>query len=253
MMGSSLDQFDAPDLKTAVRRLYAAERAPEGLTRRVESILRSDQAAAPITRMRINPAMFMQWAAAAVIVVGLSGLILRANYERAHPVGDKTLLAMVNTHDGCCREGNPHQRRDIPQNNFVLMGQSLAAKIKEPVLVAADLEGGWDFVGAALCPVNGHLSAHLVYRRNGQWLSIFSLPASSCEKVRLGGFGGEKINDHMIAGFAQTGGVYCIVGSCPKKDLQLDEIEQLLKKHQGDLIQPRPQTTVAMAELLRNR
>jgi hypothetical protein len=44
-----------------------------------------------------------------------------------------------------------------------------------------------------------------------------------------------------------------MVGSCPKKKLPLDEIEQLLKKHQGDLIEPRPQTTIAMVELLRNR
>ncbi|HEV8292182.1 MAG TPA: hypothetical protein VGP94_09670, partial [Tepidisphaeraceae bacterium] len=134
--------------------------------------------------------------------------------------------------------------------SFVLMGQTMAGKIKEPVL-ATDIGNGWNFVGAAMCPVNGKPSAHLIYRRNGQWLSIFSIPASSCDKVRDGGFGGEKINDHMIAGFAHTGGVYCIVGSCPKKALQLDEIEQLLKKHQGDLIQPRPQATIAMGELLR--
>jgi hypothetical protein len=177
---------------------------------------------------------------------------MRVSYERAHPVGEKTLLAMVKTHDFCCRKNNAHQHRDIPQNNFVLMGQTMASKIKEPVL-AADLEGGWKFVGAAMCPVSGQPSAHLIYNRNGQWLSIFSIPASACDKVRAGGFGGEKINDHMIAGFAQTGGVYCIVGTCPGKTLQLDEIKQLLKKHQGDLIEPRPHTTVAMAELLRNR
>src|SRR5207253_1170513 len=148
--------------------------------------------------------------------------------------------------------GRQHQRTDIPQNNFVVMGQTMAGRIKEPVL-AADIGDGWKFVGAAMCPVNGKPSAHLIYSRGGQWLSIFSIPASSCEKVREGGFGGERINDHMIAGFARTGGVYCMVGSCPKKDLQLDEIEQLLKKHQGDLIQPRAQTTVAMVEMLRNR
>lgn len=248
-MGSSLDQFDAPELKSAVKRLYAAERAPAGLRRHIESILHA-QSASP--RLRIGRPLIFQWAAAALILVALTGLILRASYEQRHPVGDKTLLAMVKTHDGCCRNNNPHQRPGVPQNNFVLMGQTLASKLNEPVL-ATNLDNGWIFVGAAICPVDGKQSAHLVYRRNNQWLSVFSLPASSCDKVRDGAFGGERINDHMIAGFAYTGGVYCMVGSCPKKDLQLEEIQQLLRKHQRDLIGPPPQNSLAMVELLRNR
>jgi hypothetical protein len=248
-MGSPLDQFEAPELKTAVKRLYAAEHAPMGLRKSVESILRSQ--AAPERRLRIGPAVMWQLAAAAVIVVGLAGLIWRVSDEREYPVGQNTLLAMVKTHDFCCRFGRQHRHSDIPQNNFVAMGQTMAGKIKEPVL-AAQLEG-WTFVGAAICPVGDKSSAHLIYNRNGQWLSVFSMPASSCETVHQGVFGGEKLNDHMIAGFAQTGGVYCMVGSCPQKNLRLDEIEQLLKKHKGDLVQPRPATTIAMAELLRNR
>ena len=249
-MGSPLDQFDAPELKTAVRRLYAAERAPAGLRNRVESILRTEQAAS--RPMRIYNAVMWQQAAAAVILVGLTGLILRANFERKHPVGNQTLLAMVRTHDYCCRNGNTHRWTNIPQTDFVLMGQTMASTIKEPVL-AADIGDGWSFVGAAMCPVGDKQSAHLVYRRNGQWLSIFSIPASSCQKVRNGGFGGERINDHMVAGFAHTGGVYCMVGSCPKGALQLDEIKQLLKKHQGDLIEPRRDSSVALVELLHQR
>src|SRR5438045_1511070 len=203
-MGSSLDQFDSPELKSAVKRLYAAERAPAGLRRRVESILQARESS---PRLRISRADVLQWAMAAAILIGLTGLVFEASYERRHPVGDQTLLAMVKTHDSCCRENNPHRRPGIPQDNFALMGQVLASKIKEPVL-AANLEAsGWTFVGGANCPVGDHQSAHLVYRRNGQWLSIFSIPASSCDKVREGGFGGEKINDHMVAGFAQTGGV----------------------------------------------
>jgi len=249
-MGSPLDQFDAPELKTAVKRLYAAERAPAGLRQHVESILHAQQVTP--RPMRIERAVIWQRAVAAVIVLGLTGLILRASYERRHPVGDQTLLAMVQTHDRCCKDSNPHRWNSIPQNDFVLMGQNMASRIKEPVL-ATDLDNGWTFVGAAMCWVGDKQSAHLVYRRNSQWLSIFSMPASACEKVRDGGFGSQKINDHMIAGFARTGGVYCMVGSCPRKDLQLDEIQQLLRKHQGDLIAPRPQSTFAMVELLRPR
>jgi hypothetical protein len=249
-MGSPLDQFDAPELKSAVKRLYAAERAPAGLRQHIETILRAEPAAA--RPMRIDRWVIWQRAVAALIVLGLSGLIVRANYERRHPVGDETLLAMVRTHDFCCKPTNGHRWNSIPQNDFVLMGQNMASRIKEPVL-ATDIGNGWTFVGAAMCWVGDKQSAHLVYKRDGQWLSIFSIPASSCKKVRDGGFGGEQLNDHMIAGFARTGGVYCMVGSCPKKNLQLDEIRQLLKKHQADLVPPPPQNSLAMVELLRNR
>src|SRR6185295_17645818 len=98
-MGSPLDQFEAPELKTAVKRLYAAERAPAGLRRSIESILRSQ--AASEQRMRIGRAVMWQWAAAAVIAVGLAGLVWRVSEERQYPVGEKTLIAMVRTHDYC--------------------------------------------------------------------------------------------------------------------------------------------------------
>ena len=145
-MGSHLDQFDAPELKTAVKRLYGDERAPAGLRGRVESILRADQ---PQSRsMKIDRATPWRWAIAAAILLGLTGLIFRAAYERTHPIGGQTLLAMVQTHDRCTLKGNKHRAIDIPQDSFALMGQSMAGRIKEPVL-AASMEGGWNFVGGS--------------------------------------------------------------------------------------------------------
>src|SRR5258705_12044005 len=134
-MSSHLDQFDAPELKTAVRRLYGHERSPAGLRQRVESILRADHRQS--NPMRIDRATIWQWAAAAVILIGLTGLTFRAAYERSHPIGGQTLLAMVQTHDRCCHEKNKHQAPQIPQDNFVLMGQSLASRLKEPALAAS--------------------------------------------------------------------------------------------------------------------
>src|SRR5258706_541696 len=185
-------------------------RAIDGLSQEYQSVLGAEQATS--RPMRIERAVIWQRAAAAIIVLGLTGLIFRASYERRHPVGDQTLLAMVKTHDRCCKDSNAHRWNSIPQNDFVLMGQNMASRIKEPVL-ATDIGDGWTFVGAAMCWVGDKQSAHLVYRRNGQWLSIFSIPASSCERVRDGGLGCQQIKDHMVAGFARTGGVYCMVGS----------------------------------------
>src|SRR5438552_14641919 len=120
-MNSHLDQFDAPELKTAVRRLYGDERSPSGLRQRVESILQADQ---PQSRsLRIDRATTWRLAAAAVILLGLTGLIFRAAYERTHPIGGQTLLAMVKTHDYCCQHGKEHRAPEIPQDSFALMGQ----------------------------------------------------------------------------------------------------------------------------------
>src|SRR5438045_8349936 len=90
-MSGQLDQFDAPELKTAVKRLYGNERAPTGLRHRVESILQAEQPPAP--SLRINPAPIWQWAAAAAIFIGLIGLTLRASYDRTPPIGSPTLPA----------------------------------------------------------------------------------------------------------------------------------------------------------------
>jgi hypothetical protein len=242
-------EFEAPELKLAVKRMYGGERAPLGLRQRVETIL-----AAPVARparMRIERPVMWQWAAAAMIMVGLGGLVARVNWERHHPVGGQTLAAMVKIHDYCCREGNKHQQKEIPQESFALIGQTMAQKLEKPVL-AANLEG-WKFVGAAMCPINGKNSAHLVYHRGGQRLSVFSLPASACDKVREGGSGCEVISDHVVAGFAKTGGVYCIVATCPQKKLEREEIQQLLQKHRGNLVAPKREGSVAMVELVRQR
>jgi anti-sigma factor RsiW len=249
-MNSPLDQFDAPELKSAVKRLYGNERAPLSLRERVEGILKTPQ---PQSRpVRIERAVMWRWAAAAVIAIGLAGLVVRVSYERRQPVGRQTLAAMVKTHDYCSKEGRPHRGKEIPHDSFVLVGSTMASKLKEPVL-AADMGQGWRFMGGAMCPVNGKPSAHLVYYRNGQWLSVFSMPAASCEKVRDGAMCAEVIGDHMVAGFARTGGVYCMVATCPGKRLQLEEIRQLLKQHQGDLVAPREDRSVAMVEMLRQR
>jgi hypothetical protein len=166
-------------------------------------------------------------------------------------VGQVTLAGMVRTHDWCCQKERAHRNTDITRANLELAGKTVASRLKGPVL-AAEMGQGWDFVGAAICPVNGKQSAHLIYYRNGQWLSIFSLSAASCENVRDGTMGGKVIDDHMVAGFAKTGGVYCMVATCPGKKIQLNEIEQLLKQHQGDLVAPRD-SSVAMVEMLRQR
>jgi hypothetical protein len=248
-MSSPVEDFDAPELKTAVKRLYRSERAPLGLRQSVERIL-APQAARPIP-MRIDRAAMWQWAAAAVIMVGLGGLIARVSYERSHPIGGQTLAAMVKVHDYCCKDGRKHRQKEIPHENFVLVGQSMASRLKEPVL-AAEMKG-WNFVGAAMCPINGKPAAHLVYQRGGQWLSIFSIPAASCDKFREGGMGSEIIGDHMVACFTKTGGVYSMVATCPQKQIDLQEIQQLLKKHRGDLVAPTRDASVAMVELVRQR
>jgi hypothetical protein len=61
------------------------------------------------------------------------------------------------------------------------------------------------------------------------------------------------VEDHMVACFTRTGGVYCMVATCPRKTLELDEIRRLMRKHQGDLIEPRRDASVALLDFPRQR
>jgi hypothetical protein len=84
--------------------------------------------------------------------------------------------------------------------------------------------------------VNNKPAAHLIFAREGQSVSVFSLPASARVPAREGTVCTECVEGHMVAGFVRTDGVYCLVGYCAKKNLSLDEVGTLLEKHCDDLI-----------------
>jgi hypothetical protein len=88
-------------------------------------------------------------------------------------------------------------------------------------------ERGWRFEGGALCPVidnneNKIPAAHLIYKSGAESVSLFSMPrsVSPCRKF-CGPYEGTYIETkpdgqqvpHPIAGFVDSRGAYCLVGT----------------------------------------
>jgi hypothetical protein len=232
--------FEDPELKSAVRRAWGSEHAPADLRNRVLNALAADSvrdpnAAAvaesntlPDTRTRAfwrRPAFGWAAAAAAVVLVGMGLAVSGRLGSTSAPVvasapvvpsiPTRLAAAMVRTHDSCLRlhADDHHLFHAAPKDDFGKIARAMSARLDHPV-IAATVGDGWDFRGAAICPVVGLKSGHLVFARDDAAISVFSLPASAalancpdhqnCEAA---------VNGHPMAGFVENGGFYCVVAT----------------------------------------
>jgi len=98
-----------------------------------------------------------------------------------------------------------------------------------PVLTAR-LPRGWNFRGAAYCPVGPYTSAHLIYFRDGapsMTVSVFSLPPGVWPGDHLPNCAQMAGGDHAVAGVLTRKGFYCVVGSA-NPPVPLSEVRSLL-------------------------
>lgn len=236
-MNEEHPQFNDPELKAALQRVCAGEKAPGHLRERVMGLTSaagsSLKLTSPTGRRSFWASPSFRLAAAAIFVVGIVGLYYKY-HTRDETIDKHTLLAMIKTHDHCCNIPN-HANPAVPQSSFVTMGETMSLRLHEPVM-AADLKpDGWTFHGANYCPVDGNTSAHLTFWRGEQRLSIFSLPASFCKYAKDGSSYSESLDGHLIAGFIQSGAVHCMVGQSPAGQLQLQDVATLLMKHKNEV------------------
>jgi hypothetical protein len=122
---------------------------------------------------------------------------------------------MARTHEGCLllHADDHHLFVSAPKDDFGKIAQGMSARLNHPVL-ATSVGDGWEFRGAAICPVGDLQSAHLVFAHDDAAISVFSLPASAalascpdhqnCEAA---------VGDHPMAGFVENGGFYCVVAT----------------------------------------
>jgi len=262
-------QFDDPGLKAALKRLYGQERAPDALRARV--LARLSEAAAPSevtpAPSEVTPApaarpataspafwrrpRFAYAAVAAVLLVGAAGLVYRVYFTPPGgtvTVADATLAGMVKTHEACCHLES-HQQYPQLGEDFPRLGGVMGKRLAHPVL-AANLKGdGWTYRGAAICQVKGEPCAHLLFERDGRWVSVFSVKGLTKGD---GPVAGATIDGHPIRGFVRDGVLCAIVGRTSQGTTEA-ELEQLLEKHKAEVFAPaataRRQTPPA-AELL---
>ena len=151
---------------------------------------------------------------------------------------------MLESHDRCQKfEHNAYP--DLPAGNFPAMRERLEKHLGFPVL-AGDVEealgrNGWRFQGAAVCKVGGVDAAHLVFVRNRQAISLFSLPRSCSHTTRGGGAREcEDPNpDHPVALFVWSDGVHCVVGSSTDRSLSVDQVRSVLDHLRPTLADPK--------------
>lgn len=251
---SSSDHFDDPVLKAALKRACGKEQAPERLRQSLMQQMGVSPQAAPdpapppalklpqTTRphARNNPwlSLFqprLVTALAAVLVLAIgAGLLVYRNMPTKSRIAHEAMLAMIRTHDACAvAEG--HRGADVPED-LRGAGAALGRTLGQTVLAANLVEDGWTLRGGSICPVAGKPSAHFLFQRGTQRLSVFSLPAGAGFEVRPGAVCNACVEGHMVAGFVDQGRVYCMVGFCKTKNVTLEEVTALMNKHRSELI-----------------
>jgi len=244
-MLTAQDNPDDAVLKAAIKGLYGRQRAPDDLRARMTQLLRSldeppevPAAGALLGEARRTAQFGGSWGGAAMIaaVFAAGAMILRAGFVQPPraALGPALLGALVETHDRCCCR-HRHVSPGIPQTNLRLTGQAISRQLRQSVLAADLVKEQWIFRGAAICPVAGRNSAHLLFARGGQTLSVFSIadPLSPARQCILET---QVAADHIVAGFVKRGRVYCMVGHCPDGQLSSAEVASLVERHRDELV-----------------
>ena len=247
--------FDDPALKGAMRRCFSGEQAPSALRERIAQAVVTEARAATVAvtspqrspilstgTMRLNPTSAspatlstllssVAIAASMILAIGSIALILSRSSQT---LPSKFEAAAIARHDGCCAAPD-HHNPTMPQASFARIGQYLHQQLHHAVLAADMTKDGWQFSGASICPVDGVDSAHLLFRKNLQTLSVFSLPASAVPSLdNHQPYEGRTADGHTVVARLQDGAIYCLVGQGPEGDLGIDELDQLLDHHRAE-------------------
>ena len=244
------DRFEDPGLKTALKRIYGAERAPAELRERLMRSLAEASPLSPLSQSTIftdrpiQPPPIRQhfWsfpsfrAAAAVFLVALAGLTWFAVNTSASPIQQDALLAMIQTHDHCCGDEHQddHQLPGVPTTDLALVGRTLGKELNQPVWVPDLSEEGWQLASAAICTVGAKKSSHLIYQKGQNKLSVFSMSGQGCSSKD--GACGRELQSHVIAGLARGGSVHCVVGYCPEGKIKQEDVNKILRDHESELV-----------------
>lgn len=216
-MADQTGKFEDAALKAAVRSAWAGVAAPEALRRQISQIALE---ARPQPRpMRIG---WRSLAAAAVLVLGMSSIafqIVRLRARPAAPPHHYTMQAslvhdLAGRHDASAAASVSHAG-SIAVEDLPKIAEQLKQTVHIPVLAASP---GADFQlkDARIVEVGNHMpAAELLFKRGNDYLSVFSMPASAVNETKDGSRYDGFDSSHMMSGFVQEGGFYCVAASSP--------------------------------------
>lgn len=227
--------FNDPALRAAVRGVWANERAPRELRKQIAALCTTQTRNAPDPLIfRLRSALYGLAAAAVfLLAVGLAfenwtgggRRPLRAPRTIALPTALATDLFAQ--HDQDVKSKN-HQAPGVAKIDFKLIGRQLQDRLNFPVLSADLPKPGWKFKGAQVCTVSKIVTAHLVFEYQGrEYISLFSMPASSVSGSAPGCDYAQTDNRHLMAGFATQAGFYCVVATSTDESITIEEVRTI--------------------------
>ena len=200
-----------------------SQSAPPALRTRVQALMEQPVDASPSGgwRWRIEPQHYRLAAAASLMIVALGIMTwqIRQNFFPTVAHSEPSVpavvqfphsfaMSLVRAHDNCARLADHHL---IAGDDFTALQQRLTQDAGVSVFAAA-LGDEWKFKGAGLCTVEETRAAHLLFARDNDIVSIFSLPAPQHCGANATNFA-EMMDGHPLAGFRNGDTLYCVVGS----------------------------------------
>ncbi len=128
---------------------------------------------------------------------------------------------------------------EAPRGDYRAIAQELSRRLNQTVFVADLSAEGWEFKGAAICPVGGRGSAHLLYARDGQTLSLFTLAPEGrgdCGKLRPGECLRREVQRHPVVLAQRETVLVGLVGEAENGRLTVDHLEGLYQRHKDGVV-----------------
>ena len=251
--------FEDPALKLALARAIPSFKTPEHLRDRIILALKTGDATpmppvpmreihTPHTvansygQMRIHPQTMaangwstllpgMAIAASMLISIGLMAFFLSGSAQAMPKTFEAAAIAR---HDECC--GAPDHHLPVIRNaTYPEIGRFLRQELHRPVLAVDLTSDGWTFSGAAICPIAGVRTGHLLFRKGSETLSIFSLPASALPTLaQHQSYQGTTADGHALIVRAENGALYCLVGHAGNSELTVDQLDDIFDRHSAE-------------------
>jgi len=236
-------QSDEIQLKQAIGRAWGKKAAPLDLRNRITGMIvqQSPAARSTVLRMPLSPAPSLNFAGLAGLAIAAGMLLALGLVTAALLNGSSSSPALVGTglpgevansfvyrHDACCQAKDHHLLQGINNDSLSAVARAMSAELNVPV-VATPIDG-WLFAGAGRCRVWGYPSAHLLYRHEGQTLSVFSIPQSSLPSITDNRDYEATLNGHPLAAFSHAGGLYCVVGYAADDSISPAQVKDIRDK-----------------------
>lgn len=238
MQQPSLQPFDDPALKAALRRSLGQEAAPAALRDRIKAMAQQNAPVAnyspgqqkPIPLFRKSP--LYRLAVAAILIIGFGGLAYQIYQMNKSPY-DQTQVFTAGLYQSMLDAHTARQQSTVADPvTSMASAATLSKQIGQPVFVADLTKEGWTFKGGSVTKVGSDQAAELYFTKGNSAVSVFSLPASLVPNAKEGQSYETLYKGAAIAGFTKGNGLFCIVETSQGGPLtDSGEVQKLLQDH----------------------